>query len=192
MFVVTDEEARTAVVTLLEFIGEDPTRAGLVETPRRVTAALKEMTSGYAISDEESLATLFDEQHDEMVVLGGIAFTSLCEHHLLPFAGEAVVGYVPQNRIVGLSKLARCVYQYAARLQNQERMTAAIADAVMSVVEPFGVGVVVRAHHGCMSCRGVRQNGSQMTTSALRGAMRDDAVQRGEFLSLAFGHVGKH
>jgi len=187
MSVVTEQQAMTAVATLLEYVGEDPTRAGLVETPRRVAKSLREMTVGYGITDTDSLATMFDEPYDEMVVLSGIKFTSLCEHHMLPFHGSAVVGYLPDKRIVGLSKLARVVYQYAARLQNQERITAQVADAIMNVVEPHGVGVVASAHHGCMSCRGVRQAASKMTTSALRGSMRDDPVQRSEFLSLAFG-----
>lgn len=176
-----------AVKVLLKMVGEDPDREGLRDTPERVCKAWLEMTDGYAITDEQSLATVFDEHTDQMVVLTGIAFHSNCEHHLLPFTGSATVGYVPNLRVVGVSKLARVVYQYSRRLQIQERMTEQIADAIHRVLAPKGVGVVVRAHHGCMSCRGVQQPATLMTTSAMRGCMYDEADTRAEFLALANG-----
>lgn len=174
-----------AVVRLLEFVGEDPTREGLLDTPARVLRSFRELTSGYTVTADEALATVFAEKHDEMVVLDGIRFTSLCEHHLLPFVGTAVVGYVPDGRIVGLSKLARLVEMHARRLQVQERMTEDVARDLMDVLRPRGAGVVVRAHHACMGCRGVRQPDAQMTTSALLGVMRTDAEARAEFLAFA-------
>jgi GTP cyclohydrolase I len=175
-----------AVVRLLEFVGEDPAREGLRNTPARVVRALSEMTRGYSLDPAVALGTTFvDDRCDEMVVCRGIDFTSLCEHHLLPFSGDAVVGYVPGDRLVGLSKLARLVEVYAQRLQVQERLTVQIADALTEHLAPRGVGVVVRARHSCMACRGVRKQHAEMVTSALSGFMRDDAAARAEFLALA-------
>jgi GTP cyclohydrolase I len=174
-----------AVVRLLEHVGEDPTREGILDTPRRVTKALREMTSGYAQDPGEILSRTFDAHgYDQMVVLKGIAFTSLCEHHMLPFTGEAVVGYVPGERVVGLSKLARLVECFARRLQIQERMTVEIRDAIDRHLAPKGTGVIVRAHHGCMSCRGVRLSSTQMITSALSGIVKERPEARAELLAL--------
>jgi GTP cyclohydrolase IA len=185
---VYDEQhrARGAVVELLRHLGEDPDRAGLRDTPRRVVAALVEMTAGYAEDPRDYLAVTFDgERCDEMVVLRQVAFTSVCEHHLLPFTGTASVAYVPTGRIVGLSKLARTVEVYARRLQVQERLTVQIADAVETYLEPDGVGVLLRARHHCMGCRGVHKPEAEMVTSALRGSLKDDPRTRAEFLALA-------
>jgi len=174
-----------AVGTLLRFIGEDPSREGLRETPRRVVDALLEMTSGVESDPEKVLATVFEEESDEIITVTGISFASLCEHHLLPFTGVAHIGYLPGNgRIVGLSKLPRLVHCFARRLQVQERMTRQIAEAIQRVLAPAGVGVVVTAQHQCMSCRGVRDSSALMTTSALLGSFRTDSSQRAEFLRL--------
>lgn len=175
-----------AVRRLLEFIGEDPNREGLADTPARVTRALAEMTSGYRQDPATVLATTFDVECDEMVVVRGIPFTSLCEHHLLPFVGTVDVGYVPEGRVVGLSKLARLVEVYARRLQVQERMTIQIADAIEQHLAPKGVAVVVRARHSCMAARGVGKE-AEMVTSRVRGALRDSAAARAEFMALAHG-----
>ena len=178
-------------ILLGRVVWEDPEREGLLDTPRRVINALQEMTSGYGQDPQEVLGTTFEKDgYDEMVVLRGIDFVSLCEHHMLPFTGTAAVGYVPGDRVVGLSKLARLVDCFARRLQIQERMTKQIADAVMEVLQPKGVGVVVAAHHSCMGCRGVRKAGADMVTSSLAGVMRKDAAARAEFLGLA-GMTGK-
>jgi GTP cyclohydrolase I len=174
-----------AVLRLLNFIGEDATREGLVDTPGRVCRSLAELTGGYNDDPATILSTVFTEQHDQMVVLDGVEFTSLCEHHMLPFVGTAVVGYVPRGKVVGLSKLARLVECYARRLQVQERMTEQIALALMTHLEPEGAGVVIRAHHSCMGCRGVRKPSARMTTSALLGIMRYSPDARSEFLAFA-------
>jgi GTP cyclohydrolase IA len=173
-----------AVRNLLTVVGEDAERAGLRDTPRRVVKALMEMMSGYQQNPAEILATTFDEKSDEIVMVTGIRFTSLCEHHLLPFIGTAAVGYLPGARVVGLSKLARLVECFARRLQVQERMTCQIAEAIEQNLAPLGVAVVVRAHHACMGCRGVRQQDAQMTTSSMLGAFRENTALRAEFISL--------
>ncbi len=171
---------------LLSYVGEDATREGLVDTPARVRRALLELTAGYGEDPKDILSTSFDAgSYDEMVILRGIKFHSLCEHHMLVFSGEAAVGYLPGARVVGLSKLARLVECYARRLQIQERMTREIADALEVHIEPNGVGVIVRAHHSCMGCRGVRQAGSEMVTSAMLGSMKENPETRAEFLALA-------
>lgn len=183
---MTDYLERTsAVEALLEFIGENPSREGLVDTPMRVLKSLREMTTGYGMEPKEILATTFEaDGYDELVMLRGTRFTSLCEHHMLPFVGVAHVGYLPRKRVVGLSKLARLVECYAKRLQIQERMTREIAEAMVKHLDPIGVGVVVRAHHSCMSCRGVRQQDAEMVTSTMLGAFRDSAPARAEFMTL--------
>lgn len=170
--------------SLLAVIGENAQREGLRDTPRRVVKALIEMTAGYQQNPAEILATTFDEKSDEIVMVTGIRFTSLCEHHLLPFIGTVAVGYLPGARVVGLSKLARLVECFARRLQVQERMTRQIAEAIEQNLAPLGVAVVVRAHHACMGCRGVRQQDAQMTTSSMLGAFRDNTASRAEFISL--------
>ena len=176
-------EAEDAVTTLLRFIGEDPERDGLRDTPARVVKAWREMTAGYAEDPAEILSRTFAETSDELVILRGISFYSTCEHHLLPFYGEAVVGYLP-GKVVGISKLARLVECFAKRLQVQERMTRQIAEAVETHLEARGVGVVLRAHHLCMGCRGVRQEETEMVTSSMMGTLRTDATSRAEFLRL--------
>lgn len=177
-------KAQDAVRQLIEALGEDLSREGLLDTPIRVASAMREMTAGYHQSAAEILATTFDVTYDEMVILKGVRFTSLCEHHLLPFVGVAHVGYIPTKRVVGLSKMARLVECYAKRLQVQERMTKQIADAMQEHLQPLGVGVIIKAHHSCMGCRGVRQPDAEMCTSAMLGAMRDDSGARMEFLRL--------
>lgn len=176
--------ALAAVVELLYHIGEDPGREGLLDTPARVARALREMTSGYEEDPAEILGTTFDVACDELVVLRGIRFTSLCEHHMLPFTGTATVGYLPGARVVGLSKLARLVLCFARRLQVQERLTRQVARAIMEHLDAAGAGVVVRAHHHCMGCRGVKQPDAEMVTSAMLGAFRDDPAARAELLAL--------
>lgn len=181
------EDALAAARTLLEYVGEDPDREGLRDTPRRVLSALLELTRGYDDDPAEHLAVTFGEAtYDEMVVVRGIEFTSLCEHHLLAFRGRAAVGYVPSGRVVGLSKLARVVRLYAERLQVQERLTAEVADALVEHLSPKGVGVLVEATHSCMSARGVRAPAT-MVTSALRGVLLERPEARAEFLRLAQG-----
>ena len=152
-------EIDDAIVTLLRWIGEDPDRDGLRETPTRVAKAWREMTSGYAEDPAEIRSRTFEESSDEMIVLRGIGFHSTCEHHLLPFYGEAAVGYLP-GKVVGISKLARLVDCFGRRLQIQERMTRQIAEAIEEHLDARGVGVIIRAHHLCMGCRGVRPRGS--------------------------------
>lgn len=176
-------DPENSVVRLLQFLNEDPTRDGLIETPRRVVKALKEMTSGYDKNISEILGVTFDVDCDEMVVVKDIPFSSLCEHHMLPFTGTATVGYIPGTRVVGLSKIARLVDAYAKRLQVQERLTEQIADAMENYLDPIGVGVIINAHHSCMSLRGVGKTGT-MHTSALRGVMRTKPEARAEFLAL--------
>jgi len=174
-----------AVRTLLKEIGQDISREGIVDTPKRVVKALREMTAGYGEDPAMILATRFEAKYDQMVVLKDIAFTSLCEHHLLPFVGTATVGYIPTTHVVGLSKLARLVLCYARRLQLQEQMTTQIAEALQEHLQPSGVGVVVKAAHQCMACRGVRLSGATMVTSALLGAMRTEPSARAEFMGLS-------
>ena len=178
-------ESEEAVRKLLLSVGEDPDREGLLDTPKRYVKALTELTSGYAEDPAEILSTQFDEAYDQMVVVTGIEFTSLCEHHILPFAGHVTIGYIPRKKVVGLSKLPRIVHTYAKRLQVQERLTNEIAEAIDIHVEPLGVGVVVTSVHQCMAIRGVKQNGAKMVTSCLLGVMRESPAARGEFLDLA-------
>jgi GTP cyclohydrolase I len=178
-----EHAAADAVTTLLRFIGEDPSRDGLIDTPARVLKAWREMTTGYDDDPAGILSRTFDETSDEMVVLRGISFHSTCEHHLLPFYGEASVGYLP-GKVVGISKLARLVDCFGRRLQIQERMTRQIAESIERHLEAPGVGVIIRAHHLCMGCRGVRQQNTEMVTSAMLGTLRSDAMARAEFLRL--------
>jgi GTP cyclohydrolase I len=177
-------DALGAVTDLLVYLGEDPGRQGLVDTPRRVVAYLKELTRGYGEDPADYLATVFEDDCDEMVVLTGITFTSLCEHHLLPFSGTATVGYVPDGLVVGLSKLARVVDTYAHRLQLQERLTREIAETITDHLHPKGVGVVLRASHGCMEHRGVSKPGAKFVTSSMTGVLRTKPEARAEFMAL--------
>ncbi len=179
----SQKAAEEAVKTLLRFIGEDPNRDGLLDTPERVAKAWREMTAGYDEDPAEILSRTFDETIDELIILRGISFYSTCEHHLLPFHGEACVGYMP-GKVVGVSKLARLVNCFARRLQIQERMTQQMAEAIEKHLDARGVGVVLKAHHLCMGCRGVRQQDSEMITSAMLGTLRNDASSRSEFLQL--------
>lgn len=170
---------------ILVGIGEDPDREGLKETPNRYARAILELTRGYDEEPSDHLNKTFDaEGYDELIVVRDIPFTSLCEHHVLPFVGTASVAYVPFNRVVGLSKIPRCVLGYAARLQIQERLTSQVADAMEKCLNPKGVAVVVRAQHQCASCRGVRVTGAEMVTSAMRGVFMEDEKSRAEILGL--------
>ena len=170
----------------LQLLGEDPEREGLLSTPARVAKALKWMTQGYRSTAEEVVGSgIFEEAHDNMIMVRDIELYSMCEHHMLPFFGKAHVAYIPNGRIVGLSKIPRIVDVYARRLQVQERLTEQIAEGLCSVLQPSGVGVVVEAYHLCMMMRGVQKQNSKTITSALRGVFRDDAKTRDEFLRLA-------
>lgn len=173
-----------AVRELLEAIGENPEREGLRGTPNRIARMYAEIFAGLYIDPATYLETQFDEGHDEMVILRDIPFYSMCEHHLIPFHGVAHVGYMPEGKVVGLSKLARVVDGFARRPQLQERLTCQIADAIMDALQPDGVAVVIECEHLCMTMRGVRKPGSKMVTSAVRGTFKRNAVTRAEFLSL--------
>lgn len=183
------EEAEAAVRTLLRWIGEDPDREGLQETPHRVVKAFQEHFKGYLVDPADILRKTFEEVegYDEMVVLKDIAFESHCEHHMAPIIGKAHVAYLPVRRVVGISKLARLVEAFAKRLQIQERMTAQIADAIQEVLQPRGVGVVIEATHHCMTTRGIHKPGSLMVTSRLLGEFKTNPETRREFLAI----VGK-
>ena len=173
---------------ILEAVGEDARREGLVDTPMRVAKSFAELTKGYQ-QDVDAIinGALFDVDYDEMVVVKDISFFSLCEHHLLPFFGTATVAYIPNKRIVGLSKIPKIVNVFARRLQVQERMTNEIAHTLRDVLDPMGVAVVIEAEHMCMQMRGVQKSGSTMLTSAMLGAFRKDARTREEFMNLIRG-----
>jgi GTP cyclohydrolase IA len=173
----------------LELLGEDPDREGLLRTPTRVARSLTWLTQGYEMDVREVIGdALFEDPHDNMIMVRDIELYSMCEHHLIPFYGRAHVAYIPDGRIVGLSKLPRVVDVFARRLQVQERLTEQIAQALCDILEPRGVGVVVEAYHLCMMMRGVQKQNSRTITSALRGVFREDAKTRDEFLRLA--HYG--
>jgi len=172
-----------AVREILIGLGEDPDREGLLKTPERVARAYAELCAGLREDPRRHLTTTFDEDHREMVILRDIPFASICEHHLLPFTGKAHVGYIPQGRVVGLSKLARVVEGYARRPQVQERLTSEIADAIMEELQPDGCGVVIEATHTCMTIRGIQKPGSSMITSAMRGGFRRRPETRAEFFA---------
>ena len=178
--------AENAVETLLLWAGEDPRREGLVDTPKRVARAYEDWFSGYKESPVEFLKRTFEEVegYDEMIVLRGITFESHCEHHMAPIIGHAHVGYLPRNKVVGISKLARVVDSFARRFQVQEKMTAQIANCIENVLNPKGVGVVIEASHQCMTTRGVHKSGVSMVTSQMLGAFRKDARTRAEFLQM--------
>ncbi|WP_309087337.1 GTP cyclohydrolase I FolE [Phenylobacterium sp.] len=182
----TEEEALAAVRTLIEWAGDDPDREGLLDTPRRVVKSYKELFAGYESDPREYLERTFDEVggYDELVILKDIRVVSFCEHHMLPFLGKAHVGYLPRNRVVGISKLARVVHGFARRLQIQEKLTAEIAEAIQDILDPKGVGVVIVSEHSCMTMRGVNTPGSRLTTSHLLGEVRDDPRTRQEFFEL--------
>jgi GTP cyclohydrolase IA len=179
-------EVENAVRTILRWVGDDPSRPGLLDTPKRVTDAFGEHFKGYSEDPAELLGRTFEEieGYDAMVLLRGIPFESHCEHHMAPIIGRAWVGYIPTGRVVGISKLARVVDAYAKRLQIQEKMTAQIANVIQDVLAPAGVAVVIKAEHHCMSTRGVHKHGTEMVTSRMLGVFRDNHMTRQEFMSL--------
>lgn len=180
------EEYASLVRRQLELVGEDPNREGLARTPNRVASAMEWLTRGYDLDVRMVVGEgIFQEDHENMVMVRDIELYSLCEHHMLPFFGKAHIAYIPKGRIVGLSKLPRLVDMFARRLQVQERLTSQIADAIQEVLAPHGVGVVIEAFHLCMMMRGVEKQNSKTITSALLGSFRDDAKTRDEFLRLA-------
>jgi GTP cyclohydrolase I len=183
---VTREEAEKAIETLLGWIGEDPSREGLRKTPKRVAAAYEDWFKGYQDDPEDFLNKTFSEVdgYDEMVVLKDIRYESHCEHHMAPIIGRVHVGYLPNRKVIGISKLARVVEAYAKRLQVQERMTAQIANCIQNTLKPKGVGVIVEGTHQCMTTRGVRKSGVSMITSQLLGEFRTDPSTRMEFLNI--------
>jgi GTP cyclohydrolase IA len=182
-------EAEAAIRVLIEWAGDDPTREGLIDTPARVARSYRELFAGYTAEPRGYLERTFEEVggYDELVVLKNIRVVSFCEHHMLPVIGRAHVGYLPTNRVVGISKLARVVHGFSRRLQIQEKLTAEIAEAIQEILEPQGVGVVIEAEHSCMTLRGVNTLGSTLTTSRLLGVIRDDARTREEFLGMVRG-----
>ena len=187
----TDAQAEEAFRSIIRWIGEDPERDGLLETPQRLVRAFREYFCGYDEDPEEILKKTFEEVdgYDEMIVLRGVTFESHCEHHVAPIIGRAWVGYVPDRRVVGISKLARVVEAYAKRLQIQERLTAQIANTIEDVLKPRGVAVVVKATHHCMVSRGVHKRGTDLVTSRMLGCFRDYPMTRSEFLSLVNSDV---
>ena len=181
----SESRFQSAVRDMLELVGEDPARDGLVKTPERVERAMHWLTRGYDMDAGEVIGdALFEDDHQNMIVVRDIEFYSMCEHHMLPFFGQAHVAYIPDGRVVGLSKVARVVEVFARRLQVQERLTDQIAEALEDALAPRGVGVVLEASHFCMMMRGVEKQGSRTLTSALRGVFREDASTRDEFLRL--------
>ena len=183
----TQQEAEAAVRVLIEWAGDDPEREGLRDTPGRVARSYRELFSGYGVDPREYLQRTFEEVggYDELVILKDIRVVSFCEHHMLPVVGRAHVGYLPTDRVVGISKLARVVNGFSRRLQIQEKLTAEIAQAIHDILQPQGVGVVIEAEHSCMTLRGVNTPGSTLMTSRLMGVIRDDHRTRMEFLRLA-------
>jgi GTP cyclohydrolase IA len=190
----TREEAEKAVQTLLRWAGDDPGREGLTETPARVVKAFEDWFSGYGQDPEEYLTRTFEEieGYDDMVILKDIHFESHCEHHLAPIIGHAHVGYLPTNRVVGISKLARVVEAYARRLQVQEKMNAQIANTIQEVLQPKGVAVVIEATHQCMTTRGVHKRGVTMVTSTMLGDFRRNSDTRREFLNIIGNPVSRN
>lgn len=180
------EEAEAAVRTILQWAGDNPDREGLLETPKRFIKAYEEWFSGYNEEPEAVLAKTFEEveDYDEMVLLKNMRFESHCEHHVAPIVGVAHIAYIPNKRVVGISKLARLLDIYAKRLQTQETMTAQIADTLYKVLEPKGVAIVIDAYHQCMTTRGVHKTGTSTVTSRMLGAFREDPRTRGEFMKL--------
>ena len=181
---IDQDKIKRAVHEILIAIGEDPSREGIKETPRRIAEMYAEVFSGMKEDPRDVLSVGFEEGHNEMVILKDIPFYSMCEHHLLPFYGMAHIGYIPKGRVVGASKLGRVVEILAKRPQLQERLTTQIADTIVEALQPQGVAVVIEAEHLCMTMRGVKKPGSNIVTSAMRGSFRTRAVTRAEFLSL--------
>jgi GTP cyclohydrolase IA len=181
---IDQDKIKRAVHDILIAIGEDPSREGIKETPRRIAEMYAEVFSGMKEDPREVLSVGFEEGHNEMVILKDIPFYSMCEHHLLPFYGMVHIGYIPKGRVVGASKLGRVVEILAKRPQLQERLTTQIANTIVEAMQPEGVAVVIEAEHLCMTMRGVKKPGSNIVTSAMRGSFRTRAVTRTEFLSL--------
>ncbi|MDF2608329.1 MAG: folE [Bacillales bacterium] len=182
---VNRTQIEEAVRLILEAIGEDPNREGLLDTPKRVAKMYEELFVGLNQDPKEYFETTFGEEHEELVLVKDIPFYSMCEHHLVPFFGQAHVAYIPRNgKVTGLSKLARAVEAVSRRPQLQERITSTIADSIMETLEPHGVMVVIEAEHMCMTMRGVKKTGSKTVTSAVRGVLADNAQSRSEILSL--------
>ena len=178
-----DIELESQIHKMLELIGENPDREGLLDTPKRVSKAMHFLTSGYQLGVEDVVReALFEEQCEEMVIVRDVEFYSLCEHHMLPFFGRAHVGYLPKNKVIGLSKIARVVDVFARRLQVQERLTTQIARGLFEVLDAHGVAVVLEASHFCMVMRGVQKQNSKTVTSSMLGAFRDDSRSRSEFM----------
>ncbi len=190
---VSRDQAMDAVRTLLRWAGDEPTREGLLDTPRRVVEAYAEWFSGYHEDPQDYLARTFQEVggYDEMIVLRDIQFESFCEHHMAPIMGRAHIGYLPDGKVVGISKLARVVNAFAHRFQVQEKLTAQIANCITTVLAPRGVGVVIDATHHCMTTRGVHKRGVSMVTSQMQGSFREDARTRAEFLKFIDIHNGR-
>lgn len=182
----TRNDVEEAFRTIIRWAGDDPTRDGLRETPTRLARAYEEFFRGYSQDPETILQKTFEEieGYDEMIILRGIPFESHCEHHMAPIIGRAWIAYIPRGRVVGISKLARVVDAYAKRLQIQEKMTAQIANTIQKVLDPEGVAVVLKAEHQCMTTRGVHKPGTDMVTSRMLGAFRDNAITRQEFLAI--------
>ncbi len=188
---VDKERVKAAVREIISAIGEDPEREGLIETPRRIADMYAEVFAGLRTDPFQFLAVTFDEAYSEMVVLKDIPFYSMCEHHFAPFHGVAHVAYIPNGRVVGLSKLARVVEAYARRPQVQERLTAQIADTIMEGLEPKGAAVVIEAEHTCLTMRGIKKPGAKMVTSAVRGLFKENPPTRAEFQAILRGdHFG--
>lgn len=181
---IDEAKIERAALSIIEAIGEDPHREGLVGTPQRIARMYAELFAGLELDPVSEMSIGFEEKHQEMVILKDIPFYSMCEHHLLPFFGMVHVGYIPAGRVVGISKIVRAVEIIARRPQLQERLTTQIADAIMEALRPRGVGVVAQAEHLCMSMRGVKKTGSNVVTSAMRGIFREKETTRSEFLSL--------
>lgn len=185
---MADQEAiKKAVTSIIRALGEDANREGLVDTPRRIAEMYSDIFCGIDSNPHDHLKVGFEEGHQEMVITKDIPFYSMCEHHFLPFHGMAHIGYIPNGRVVGASKLSRVVDEYARRLQLQERLTTQIADTIVEALQPRGVAVILEAEHLCMTMRGIKKPGSKMVTSAMRGLFRQRAATRSEFLTL-IGH----
>ncbi len=181
---IDQEKIKAAVISMINAIGDDPAREGLTDTPRRIAEMYADIFSGMYENPEDHLKVGFEEGHQEMVIAKNVAFFSMCEHHFLPFYGTAHVGYIPNGRVVGASKLSRVVDVLSRRPQLQERLTSQIADTIVKVLEPRGVAVILEAEHLCMTMRGIKKPGSKIVTSAMRGLFRQRAATRAEFLTL--------
>jgi len=184
---IDQRKIEEAVLSIIEAIGEDPKREGLVDTPKRIAEMYGELFMGIGVDSKAELTVSYEEGHREMVILRDIPFYSMCEHHLLPFYGVVHIGYIPKGNIVGVSKLARVVEILSRRPQLQERLTTQIAEAILEALQPDGVAVVMQAEHMCMTIRGVKKPGTNIITSATRGLFRTRAATRAEFLSLVQG-----